>query len=235
LREQLQEILQVGDGDISSFDQLDDDEIQALMSERGVLMAEFAASHGFSFTMADLLAVMDAFRRVRSGELTEDAFARYVRLSGSAADFFPVIEDVAQYTYKGVSYQTARPTNARANTLQVIGFMEKSRGDAALGAQLQALIGGDGNISSPGELDANEAQALIGDRSSRIVELGKEHGFLFTVADLSAVVGAFQLVESGELPLESCMRILGMQERELAASFAAVTNTAGRIYRGVRY
>jgi len=235
LRDELKTILQTGDGDISDFAQLDAGEAQALLSERGVLVAELAARHGFSFTMADLFAVMDAFHRVKSGGMSEEAFAKYVRLNGSAANFLPLIQDVAEYTYKGVSYQTAIPSSAQANTLAVVRFMESSKGDSALGAQLQALIGGDGDISSPGELDAKEAQALIGERSSRIVELGAEHGFHFTVADLSAVVGAFQLVESGKLPLESCMRILGMQEGDAITGVAAITSTAGRIYRGVRY
>jgi len=235
LRDELKTILQTGDGDISDFAQLDAGEAQALLSERGVLVAELAARHGFSFTMADLFAVMDAFHRVKSGGMSEEAFAKYVRLNGSAANFLPLIQDVAEYTYKGVSYQTAIPSSAQANTLAVVRFMESSKGDSALGAQLQALIGGDGDISSPGELDAKEAQALIGERSSRIVELGAEHGFHFTVADLSAVVGAFQLVESGKLPLESCMRILGMQEGDAVTGVAAITSTAGRIYRGVRY
>ena len=235
LRDELKNILQTGDGDISNFAELDAGEAQALLSERGVLVAELAARHGFSFTMADLFAVMDAFHRVKSGGMSEDAFAKYVRLNGSAANFLPLIQDVAEYTYKGVSYQTAIPSSAQANTLAVVRFMESSKGDSALGAQLQALIGGDGDISAPGELDAKEAQALIGERSSRIVELGAEHGFNFTVADLSAVVGAFQLVESGKLPLESCMRILGMQEGDAVTGVAAITSTAGRIYRGVRY
>jgi hypothetical protein len=59
-------------------------------------------------------------------------------------------------------------------------------------------------------------------------------GFRFTVADLSAAVGAFRLVESGELPLESFIRILGLQRTPGEADLAAVTQTAGRISRGVR-
>lgn len=234
LREELRAVLQTGDGDISTFAELDTSEAQALMSERGVLVAELAARHGFAFTMADLLAVLDAFDRVKSGTMTEEAFARYAQINGDAATFLPFIQNIAEYTYKGVAYQSAVRSSAQANVLQVVRFMEKTRDDASLGASLQALIGGDGNISTPGELDAVEAASLIGDRSSQIVELGALHGFQFTVADLSAVVGAFRLVESGELPLDSCMRILGMQPT-VGETVAAVTHTAGRIYRGIRY
>jgi hypothetical protein len=237
LREGLLSILQTGDGDISSFAELDADEAQALLSERGALVAAFAAHHGFAFTLADLFAVMDAFNRVKRGEMTEDAFAKYVQSAGGSDSVLPYIENVAEFTYKGFSYQTAVPSGAQAGALQVVRFMEKSRTDAELGAALQTVIGGDGDISSPSELDAREAQSLVGDRSARIVELGTEHGFRFTVADLSAVVGAFRLVGSGDLPLESCMRILGMKpaEQDTAASLAAVASTAGRIYRGIRY
>jgi hypothetical protein len=236
LRDGLKAILQTGDGDISSFAELDGDEAQALLGARGALVAEFAARHGFAFTMADLFAVMDAFRRLKDGELTEDAFAKYSLSGGNATAVLPFIQDVAEYTYKGVSYRTPIPSAAQASTVQVVRFMEKSRDDAALAAELQSLIGGDGNISAPGELDAAEA-SLIGARSSRIVELAAKHGFHFTVADLSAVVGAFQLVEAGGLPLDACMRILGMKQSEdrAVADLAAVASTAGRIYRGVRY
>jgi hypothetical protein len=235
LREGLKDILQTGDGDISDFASLDAGEAQALLGARGALVAEFAGRHGLTCTMADLFAVLDAFRRLKDGEMSVDAFDKYA-VAGGAASALPFIQDVAEYTYKGVSYRTPVPSSAAPSTLQVVRFMEKSRDDTGLAAELQALIGGDGNISAPGELDAGEA-SLIGARSSRIVELGAQHGFRFTVADLAAVVGAFQLVEAGELSQDACMRILGMRERDQAsvADLAGMASTAGRIYRGVRY
>jgi hypothetical protein len=237
LREELKAILEVGDGDISSFAELDADEEQALKTGRGALVAEFAARHGFTFTMSDLFAVIDAFHRVKTGEMTEEVFAKYVRLRGQASDFLPFIQDVVELTYKGVNYPAAIPSSSKDNALQVVRFIEKSKDDRVVRAQLQSLIGGDGNISSPAELDAKEAQSLVGDRSAQIVDLGAEHGFRFTVSDLSAVVGAFQLVEAGKLPLENCMRILGLKRAgdEADGSVADVTKTAGLIYRGVRY
>ena len=236
LREELKGILEVGDGDISDFSALDAEEEEALKSGRGALVAEFAAKNGFLFTMADLFAVMDAFHKVQSGEMSEEAFNKYLRLSGQTSSAFPFIEKVAEMTYKGFRYDTAIPSAGKDNALQVVRFMEKSRDDSTLQDKLQAIIGGDGDISDPKALDSEEAQSLMSDRSDKIVELGAEHGFRFTVSDLNAVVGAFQLVESGKLPLENCMRILGLKGggESPEAGLTKVTSTAGLIYRGVR-
>jgi hypothetical protein len=226
-REQLREILHVGDGDISDFGALDADELQALQGSRGALVAEFA------FTLSDLIAVTDAFQRVQSGQLSSEEFDKFLKLSVSSKDFFPFIENVVSMTYKGFSYANPVASNAQDNTLAVVRFMERSESDVALQRQLVSILGGDGNISNPAELDLEEARALGSDRSKQIVELGAEHGFRFTESDLSAVVGAFQMVKDGKLSMESCTRILGLGKSK--ESLAIVEKTAGRIYRGVRY
>lgn len=237
LRQELQGIMDVGDGDISSFSEIDPDEVQALKSERGAVVAEFAARHGFFFTMADLFAVTDLFQRVQSGELSKAEGAKFLRLNAGAGDFFPFIKQVAELTYKGFVYSKAIPVADQDNTLAVVRFMEKSGNDELLRAQLQAIIGGDGDISDPGRLDAQEALGLRGERSKQIVDLGTKHGFRFTVADLNSVVGAFQLVNSGELSSDSCARILGLGKTQKPdnSDLADIKKTAGMIYRGVRY
>jgi hypothetical protein len=232
-RKRLQEILSVGDGDISDFDALDAAEIQALQGGRGALVAEFAARHGFIFTLADLLAVIDAFQRVQSGELTSEEFDKFLSLNVQSNKFFPFIENVVSLTYKGFGYSSAVAANSSDNTLAVVRFMERSESDQALQKQLAAVLGGDGNISKPAELDAEEAGALGSDRGKQIIKLGEEHGFRFSEADLSAVVGGFQLVNDGKLSMESCTRILGLGKT--SEGLASVEKTAGRIYRGVRY
>ena len=236
-REQLQEILNVGDGNISSFAELDADELQALKSGRGALVAEFAANHGFLFTMADLFAVIDAFQRVQSGELTESEFAKFLRVNAGKGEFFPFIGNVIEMTYKGFHYSKAIPSAAQDNTLQVVRFMERSESDSVLRNQLQLIIGGDGDISDPSELDSEEAGALTSDRNGRIVDLGAEHGFRFSPSDLSAVVGAFQLVNTGKLSQENCIRILGLKKTDAVVEgiLAHGNKTAGLMYRGVRY
>jgi hypothetical protein len=232
-RQQLKEILNVGDGDISDFSALDAEEVQALQGSRGALVAEFAARNGFLFTLSDLLAVTDAFQRVSAGELTSEEFDKFLNLNVKSKDFFPFIENVVSLTYKGFNYSSAVASKSRDNTLAVVRFMERSETDETLRKQLAAVLGGDGNISNPAQLDAQEAEALGSERSKKVVQLGAEYGFRFNEADLSAVVGAFQLVNDGKLSLESCTRILGLGKGD--GGLATVEKTAGRIYRGVRY
>lgn len=232
-RAQLKDILSVGDGDISDFSELDTDEVQALRSERGALVAEFAAQHGFLFTLSDLLAITDAFQRVQSGELSSDEFDKFLSLDVKSKDFFPFIQNVVSLTYKGAKYSSPVVSRAKDNTLPVIRFMESSGSDQSLREKLVAVIGGDGNISAPSELDSDEAMALGSERSKQIVDLGAQFGYRFTVSDLSAVVGAFQLVSEGRLSPESCTRILGLGQS--SNDLAHVKKTAGMIYRGVKY
>ncbi len=233
LREQLREILAVGDGDIGSFDQVDAAEAAALRSSRGVLVAEFAAKHGYMFTLSDLLAVADAFERVQSGQLSNAEFEKFLNLNVNSRDFFPFISNVVSMTYKGVKYASPVVSQAKDNTLSVVRFIEKSGSDPDLRQKLMAVIGGDGDISSPAELDQEEAAALAGERSNQIVDIGAEAGFRFTVSDLNAVLSAFQLVNAGELSSESCARILGMGKS--GRDTESVKKTAGLMYRGVRH
>ena len=232
-REQLKEILSVGDGDIGDFAALDADESSALRSGRGALVAQFAAKHGFVFTLADLLAITDAFQRVQSNELSSDEFDKFLSLEVKSRDFFPAIENVASMTYMGVTYSAPVTAKSKDNTLPVIRFMELSGTDEALRGNLMSILGGDGDISSPGELDADEALALGSERSTQVVKLGAEYGYRFTAADLGAVVGAFQMVSDGKLPAESCARILGLGKSDNA--IASVKKAAGMMYRGVAY
>jgi hypothetical protein len=136
-------------------------------------------------------------------------------------------------TYKGIKYSSPVVSKASDNTLPVVRFMESSSVNPAIREQLMAIIGGDGDISSPGALDLEEATALASERGKQIVELGAEHGYRFTLTDLSAVVDAFQLVNGGKLSMESCVRILGLGKA--SDTVANAKKTAGMIYRGVSY
>jgi hypothetical protein len=75
LRHQLEALLGVGDGNISSEAELDLAETEALKGERAPVVADFAAQHGFMFSTSDLIAVVDAFQKHQSGELSDDDFA----------------------------------------------------------------------------------------------------------------------------------------------------------------
>ncbi|MFU8821810.1 MAG: hypothetical protein ACNA8G_09670 [Gammaproteobacteria bacterium] len=125
-----------------------------------------AGDAGLREALKAILAVIDAFRRVSAGDMSAETFAKYVRTSGGEAP--PFIGEVSEFTYKGFSYESAKPARRNDNALQVVRCMEQSKDDAELRAQLQSIIGGDGNISAPSELDAAEAQSLLGERSGQI-------------------------------------------------------------------
>jgi hypothetical protein len=136
-------------------------------------------------------------------------------------------------TYKGVAYDKVKPNSEQGNSLEVVRFIQKSHDDENLRLKLQGIIGGDGDISSPEELDGSEAMNLVGERSALVVSLAASEGFRFTISDLSSVVGAFKLVEKGDLSLESCQRILGIAGGIERDHLGKVGKTAVRIYRGV--
>ena len=83
------------------------------------------------------------------------------------------------------------------------------------------------------QLDAEEKLGLSGERSQQIVDLGADSGFRFSVADLAAVVEAFELVNTGKMELDDCKRILGLGSATPAEG--ELQSAAGMIYRGVRY
>lgn len=75
LRQELEALLGVGDGNISSEAELDDAETEVLKGERAPIVAAFAAQNGFAFAAEDLVAVVDAFQRHQAGELSDAEFA----------------------------------------------------------------------------------------------------------------------------------------------------------------
>ncbi len=82
LRQQLEALLGVGDGNISSAAELDSAESEALKGERAPVVVEFATQHGFVFSTDELIAVVDAFQKHQAGKLSDQDFAAVV---GSAA------------------------------------------------------------------------------------------------------------------------------------------------------
>jgi hypothetical protein len=82
LRQQLESLLGVGDGNISSESELDADESKAL-EERAPVVAEFAAQNGFEFSTDELLSVVDAFQKYQLGELSDADFAALMGLPTS--------------------------------------------------------------------------------------------------------------------------------------------------------
>jgi hypothetical protein len=74
LREQLETMLGVGDGDISHEAALDSNEAAALKSDRAPMVAAFASRYGFEFSSDELISVVDALEQHQSGKMTDEDF-----------------------------------------------------------------------------------------------------------------------------------------------------------------
>lgn len=86
LRQQLESLLGVGDGNISSETELDAEERAALKGERAPKVAEFASQNGFSFSVEELTTVVDAFQQHQEGKLSDEEFSKILGLSAATGD-----------------------------------------------------------------------------------------------------------------------------------------------------
>lgn len=109
LRQKLEELLGVGDGDISSEEALDASESEALKGERAPVVAEFAAENGFMFSVNELITVVDAFQQHQTGKLSDQDFATLIGVSdpsqGKGDGLTPVKKPLKRLTrYLGRTY-----------------------------------------------------------------------------------------------------------------------------------
>lgn len=81
LRQQLEGLLGVGDGNISSEIELDAAETEALKGERAPMVAEFASQHGYGFSADELIQVVNAFQQYQAGQLSDTEFAALLGVS----------------------------------------------------------------------------------------------------------------------------------------------------------
>jgi hypothetical protein len=84
LRQQLERLLGVGDGNISSETELDAAESAALKGERAPVVADFAAQQGYAFSVDELVTVVDAFQKHQTGAISDGDFAAMIGVSGLA-------------------------------------------------------------------------------------------------------------------------------------------------------
>ncbi len=94
LRHQLEELLGVGDGNISSEADLDPEETAALKGERAPVVADFAAKNGYTFSVSDLITVVDAFEKHQAGELSDSDFAKLIGISTSDTETINEVSEV---------------------------------------------------------------------------------------------------------------------------------------------
>lgn len=83
LRQQLGQILECGDGDISSEAELDSEESAALKGERAPAVTEFAAKNGYDFSTNELITVVDAFQKHQAGQISDSEFSTAMGLTES--------------------------------------------------------------------------------------------------------------------------------------------------------
>jgi len=237
LQQQLQTAMGVGDGNISSINELDASEAKALKGEYGEAVVNLAKENGFNFSADDLVKVIKIFEQHQSGEMSESEFSDFINsfnLSQQAKDRLAAAEHSVDLIFQGRRYRktttkSAAPTSSVTATAQVVQFMEKTADDAALQQEIKQILGvGDGDISSIDELDAEEAQALKSGKNSLIIELAAKHGCSFTTKDLLTVIGLFNQQKFGEISPDDFAQLTGMSDLPKAT-------TVELMYLGRRY
>ncbi len=214
LQQELQAVIGVGDGDISGLSELDDQEIVALKGQRGAQVAEFAARTGYPFTPEDLATVVDAFQRLRAGDLSEAAFSKTVGLVEATTQPLAAIGQMIDTAYRGIPYANAVRSRS-PNRAAVLQFMERTAKDQYLRDQLKALLGvGDGDISGVGALDPQEIAALQGEKGKLVTDFAYQRGYLFSVEDLTQVANAYQRLSAGEITEEGFSREVGLADTD---------------------
>lgn len=222
LKQEIKQILGVGDGDISSVDELDSEEAEALKSQKSSLVIQLASKYGFHFAVEDLSKVIDMFAQQKLGEISLEEFSL---LTG--------IADVKKSTsvelmYLGRRYRKTTLPNGEvkieyldnkkmrsAKSTAVISFMLKTAEDAALKQEVKSVLGvGDGDISTITELDDQEATALKGKEGSAVIKLAAKYGFQFSVDDLTMVVDAFEQRQAEKISQKEFALKTGLSELE---------------------
>jgi len=113
LQHRLEALLGVGDGNISSETELDTAESDALKGERAPVVTEFAAQNGFSFSVDDLITVVDAFQKHQSGELSDAEFSAKLgmttnptQMKESTKSGFRQVAQFLSKTYLGIKLKS---------------------------------------------------------------------------------------------------------------------------------
>lgn len=240
LRQELESLLGVGDGDISSAAELDEQEAKALKGEHGALVVKLASQYGFQFTVGDLITVVDAFAKCQSGDLSDDGFTKIT--GAQVPPNTPYLKQAVKWLYKGGDYNKFKKLTFVGTETQssadVLKFMQKSAHDSQLQTELESILGvGDGDISSKEELDAAEAEALKGERGFAVVQLAAKHGCQFSLTDLVTVVDAVEKHKSGELSEESFQQLLGSSNLSSAPrdEIELIEQTVELVHLGRRY
>jgi Ca2+-binding EF-hand superfamily protein len=234
LQQEIKSAMGVGDGNISSLQELDASEVQALKGEYGYAVVNLAKENGFEFSADDLVEVIDTFEKRQSGELSDAQFSEFLASSNLDKD---VAEKTIELIFKGRRYRKTVATKAPASgsieaTAQVVQFMEKTADDQALQQEIKNILGvGDGDVSSIDELDEEEAAALKSDKSALVVELAAKYQYQFSVEDLISVIKILEQQQLGEISEAEFGRLTGSSELKKETSVELIY--LGRRYRKI--
>ena len=221
LQEELQNILGVGDGDISSIDELDAQEAETLKSHKSYLVVDLAAQHHFKFSVQDLISVINIFEKQKLGEISAREFSELTGISDLKKETSVELVFLGRRYRKTImpngevkiEYLDNKPMRAEKST-SVIEFMLKTAEYSALQQEVKIVLGvGDGDISSIAELDAEEAKALK-DKGSGISQIAAKYGFKFSIEDLVMVVQAFEQRQRGKISQKEFAQKTGLSELE---------------------
>jgi Ca2+-binding EF-hand superfamily protein len=235
LQQELQSAMGVGDGNISSIQELDTSEATALKGEYGASVVNLAKQNGFQFSTDDLVKVIDIFEKHQDGEMSEEEFSDFINssnLNQQVKDRLASAENSVDLIFHGRRYRktTTRSAPAIKSTAQVVQFMEKTAEDEKLQQELKTILGaGDGDISSIDELDSEEAQALKSDKKSLVIELAAKYGCSFAAKDLMIVLNLFDQQKFGAISADDFSQLTGVSDLPKETSVELIY--LGRRYR----
>lgn len=220
LQRELEDILGVGDGNISNPAEIDKQESEALKGARGAQVTELARSKGYIFSREDLTEVVSGFESYRLGKISQAGLSASIGLSTN--EFPPAsTQRIQEFIYRGQRYTKIDgilipiPTETTNPKTEVVRFMEQTSTDKKLQEELKELLGvGDGNISSVKELDQEEVGALLGGKSPIVSSLGQKYGFSFSPQDLETVISTFQSHQSGAISEEDLFKSLEIKRQK---------------------
>ncbi len=204
LQQQLEQILRVGDGNISNEKELDRNEREAIKGEKGAELTEFAHSQGFNFSVQDLQTVVQAFEDYHERKISDVALFKILGIARDAIALLSTHKIINLFsrerTYQKVVSESSTTDKRSNKKIAAIKFMQQSADNEIIQKKLEKILGvGDGNISNENKLDKDEAEALKGKQGAKFIEFAREQGFDFSLQDLIDVVEGFENYREGKI------------------------------------
>jgi hypothetical protein len=238
LQQLLQQVLGVGDGNISNKKELDQDEMEAIKGEKGAELTEFARSQGFNFSVQDLQTVVQAFEDYRERKISDVALFKILGIARDAIALLSTQKIINLFsrgrTYQKVVSESSTTEKRSHYKIAAIKFMQQSGDNEIIQKRLEKILGvGDGDISNENKLDKDEAEALKGKQGVKFIEFAREQGFDFSLQDLIDVVEAFENYREGKISDLELFQILELSADNVDIIPSLKVQEVS--YRGQRY